>query len=606
MIAAAIFKPSGRIRTVALLAALIVTIIAFLPSLGNGFLKWDDASYVLGNPDIRGFSPGKIAKIFTSFSVSNYQPLTMVTYAVDYRLFGLNPAAYHSTNLILHLANCGLVFWLVLMLGGRTLSAFFACLVFGIHPLHVESVAWIAERKDVLYCFFFLAALVAYVSYLKGKGGPKYYFFAFILYVAAALSKAMAVSLPLVLFALDYLLHRKLSPRSVIEKVPFLAVAVVVGAVAVYAQKASGALTTGIFKDQIVIASAAIIFYLRKFVIPLRLSCFYQWPNNSIKLLPYSFLIAPYIVAALGAAVVFFARYSRKILFGALFFLFTILPVLQIVPVGNTMVADRYIYLPMFGILYVSGEMLSRLVEEKARWAFPVKILITAVLTLMTVALATLTWQRCEVWRDNTTLFTDAIASYPRSYLAYINRGVTYLDKGEYRMAVSDFKKAVILKPSHSYAYINLSNLYNKLGENEKAVLCARRAIRLSPASAIAYYNLGNALLDLGRNEKAIAAYEKAVEFKKNYLDAYYNLGTAYAAIGRNDDAARLFKKVLQADPGYADAYCGLAEICAERKEYEAAAVCCERAIELGSKPDQSLLVTLKPYLAGARRRGSK
>lgn len=507
-----VFRSTARIRIAALFAALVITAVAFLPSLGSGFLKWDDATYVVDNPDIRALSPVTVKTIFTSFYVSNYQPLTMLTYAADYFFFGLDPAGYHLTNLILHVLNCALVFSLALMLSGRTFTAFFACLVFGVHPLHVESVAWIAARKDLLYCFFFLASSVAYVRYLRGKSAKTCYVFAFLFFCAAVLSKATAVSLPLALCAFDYLLGRKASWRSLADKIPFLVVAFIMGMIALAAQTASGAVVPSVLADQLIMASAAIVFYMMKLFAPLGLSCFYPWPNNSIGQLPGAFLAAPVIVAVIGLIVVFSARYVRGALFGAVFFFVTILPVLQIIPVGNVLVADRYMYLPIFGVLYLVGEALSGLWAYQGRSGLPAKTLAAAFLIAMTASFAALTWHRCAVWHDTATLFGDAIAKSPRSFILYTNRGVSYLEAGEYDKAVSDFRAAITLNPRHCYPYINLSNLYHRKGQDRKAILYACRAVKLGPTKAAAYYNLGVILSALGKEEKAAAAYKKMAE----------------------------------------------------------------------------------------------
>ncbi|MGA2508560.1 MAG: hypothetical protein ABSF80_13915, partial [Chitinispirillaceae bacterium] len=275
-----------------------ITFIAFLPSLNNGFTTWDDDIYVVNNPDIKGFTPRHLARIFSSSYVSNYQPLAMLTYMAEYRFFRLNPKVYHSTNLILHIINALLVFALFYGLSGRRITGLLVGLLFAVHPLRVESVAWIAERKDVLSGLFYFLSLIFYVRYIKGKN-RKFYWFCLVSLVLSLLSKPMAVSQPFVLLCIDYLFRIKLDKKSIRDKVPFIAVAAIFAAGALLTQKAAlpGSGYDVISAIQgICVPFYGIIFYLVKSAFPVHLCAFYPFPAALDGHIPLQLLASPFLV----------------------------------------------------------------------------------------------------------------------------------------------------------------------------------------------------------------------------------------------------------------------------------------------------------------------
>ena len=414
----------------ALAAIVVISIIAYLPVFHNGLLAWDDDGYIKKNALIYSIN---LKEIFSHNVLGNYHPITMLTLALEYHFFGLNASGYHAVNLLLHLLNVILVFYTVFLLSDKVAVALVASLLFGIHPLHVESVAWAAELKDLLYTFFFLAAYIFYLKYLKKEAAAgaaaapapaaatatKFYYLALLLFAVSLLSKAMAASLPLVLILTDYFKGRRIDKKSLLEKVPFFLLAIVFGLVAIMAQKSFGytqLATTITFPQRLVFASFGFITYLYKLLFPLNLSAFYPYPVNSngvyIPIQYYAYVLS---FLALAAYIIYSHRFSRKIIFGMGFFAITILLVLQLLPVGKAIMADRYGYIPSIGIFYLAGEGFSFLWSKKLKWVAVVLLSVSAVL------FSVKTYTRCGVWKDDMTLWNSIIKYDKATEEAYYN-----------------------------------------------------------------------------------------------------------------------------------------------------------------------------------------
>lgn len=335
---------------IALAAILLISFISYLPVLHNNFINWDDPEYIKNNPLVTAFD---LKGIFSTFILGNYHPFTILVYSLEYHLFGLNPAGYHAVNLLFHLGNIILVFYAVFLLSDKMTTALIASLLFGIHPLHVESIAWAAELKDVLYCMFFLSSYIFYLKYINGSQ-RRYYWYAILFFLASLLSKAMAVSLPLVFLLTDYFKGRKIDKKNLLEKAPFFLLSIIFGLIAIKAQKSFGYTeleTVLTFPQRMVFAVYSFVNYLVKLVLPLDLSVFYAYPENEsgIFIPGYFFLY----VLSFMAVVIYLAytqRFTRKVIFGLGFFTLTILMVLQLLPVGKAMMAERYSYIPSIGI----------------------------------------------------------------------------------------------------------------------------------------------------------------------------------------------------------------------------------------------------------------
>ena len=513
----------------------LATFAAFQPSLQNGFTKWDDPVYVTGNSSIHTLDARTIREAFTGSFFGNYHPLTVLSLALDYRIGGLDPRGYHRTNVLLHVVNAVLVFLFFFLLTGSGGTAAIAALFFGVHPMHVESVAWVSARKDVLYVLFYLAACVSYLGWARASR-PWAYAATLLFFLLSLLSKGMAVTLPLALVAIDFYLKR---PWRIVEKIPFLALSVVFGIMAVVAQRSSGAIGGGLehpWIERLLVASYGLLFYLVKAVAPVGLSAFYPYPSGRW---PMTLWVAPLLVLLLGLLVLRSLRHGRGIAFGAIVYLVSLLPVLQLVPVGEAIVADRYTYLPYAGVGLILAILVLRLPRTPA----------IALLALLLVPAILATRARCAVWKDNVTLWSDVIRKHPDVAMAYTNRAKTYKEEREFARASADLERALALRPNDPGALINRGNLFYLEGDPGRALADLDRAIETDGRLADAWNSRGAVRSSLGRHEEALADFDRAIALQKSFAEAYLNRANTLVAIGRIDAAFADFNTYVLAEP---------------------------------------------------------
>lgn len=548
---------------VAVLFIVVITSAIYLKSLNNPFTRWDDSLYITENPEITTLHGDSIAytlkHTFTSYVQGNYHPLTMLTFCLEYQKFKLNPKPYHLHNLILHLLNALLVLYLIWLLTKQKWVAFITALLFAIHPMHVESVAWAAERKDVLYSFFYLSAICSYIFYLKKENKKAlFYVITFLLFILAVLSKAMAVSLPIVLVAVDYFLDRKISLKTILEKAPFLLVSLVFGYIAMDAQKEISAMTDIAhynFFDQFLFACYALITYIWKLFLPIGLSCFYNYPVKEDGMYPIIFYLAPILVLALGFLIYRSQKFGKEVLFGFAFFLITIALVLQIIPVGAAIIADRYTYLPYIGLFFILARWTNNALEEKSEQFKALKVPSIIALTLFVLMCCYLAFQRTKVWRDTLALWNDAIEKYDKAPLSFNCRGGVYYFNKDYDKAMVDFSRAIELKSNYADAYYNRGLVYNNWGKYNEAIKDYNSSIQSRSQFAPVYYYRGNAYYNLGKYDSALADFKRAIELKYNSVSLYYNRGLIYYNQGKHVDAINDFNSALQIDPTFVLAY---------------------------------------------------
>jgi len=535
-------------RNILLSICLILAIpsISFFPCLKNDFINWDDQKYVTENKLIMELSWSNIGNIFNNFYMGHYHPLTLLSYMLEYRFFKLSPFIFHLTNVVLHLMNSLLVFWFVLLLRGEVLTSLVVSLLFGIHPLHVESVAWISERKDVLYSFFFLGSLIVYLTYLKTPR-MKYYFLSLSLFLFSLLSKSMAMTLPFVLFLCDYLLHRKFERKCLVEKAPFLIVAFIFGIIALFAQESSEMMSqkssSSLIKN-IFIMSEVLTTYFLKLILPIKLSCIYPSIKGMEGLWSYIYL---HLIIGILAAGIIWGRHNKSIPFGIFFFFATILPVLPI-----KIVADRYTYIPSIGLFFIAAKGFSWLYRSARE---RIKIVKNIAATLLIVILGTfsfLTWERCQDWRSSLSLWNNVLKNYPNTPIAYNNLGEAYLRMGDYEKAISNYNQALKMNPEFrraNYFFVNRGSAHLMMGDYEKAIADYHQALRIKPNDANAYHNRGTAYLYKGDVEMAIADFNNALEINSQYAEAYFNKALACEKIGRNQEAIESYKGFLENVP---------------------------------------------------------
>ena len=474
------------------LAAVLITAVCLLPALKNGFVNWDDEYYVVSNALLRG--PQWIG-IFTQPVVSNYHPLTVLSLAANYAISGTEPWSYLLFSLLLHLANTVLVFWFAWLLSDKKRwVALFTALLFGIHPMHVESVAWISERKDVLYTLFFLLSLIAYWKYLQTNKSTGYWA-CFLLFVCSLLSKPAAIVLPLVLLLLDYWKERPFTRRVVLEKIPFFVVSGLFAVITFKLQSVIAMTSLGLypFWVRLFFASYAIIVYLAWFFVPYPLSAFHPFPLPDH--LGWTIYLSPVFLLVL----IFLSWHFRKnrlVVFGLLFFLINILLVLQLVPIGFTIVSERYTYVPYIGLAFLVTMIVTKNVSAERF------IPAAAGAVVVFSAFGFVSFKRTQVWKDSDSLWTDVINRYPNASLPRADR------------AQFNYSRAIMMEPTQA------GPLFQRVIDDCTVV------INHEAGGRSMYYMRGVAFSSLKQYENALADFNACLSINRDDSEALYQRGT--------------------------------------------------------------------------------
>jgi len=529
----------------ALFIILAITFIAYIPVLNAGFVNWDDPDYVINNPIIKNISDLEI--IFTKPIQGNYHPLTVLSLALNYFISGLHPWSYHLLNLILHLFNCVLVFKFTMILSRNNLIiAFTTSLLFGVHPMHVESVAWVSERKDILYCLFFLAGLISYTRYVDTRSKKQYGLT--ILFLALSLmSKPAAVIFPVVLFCIDLLRNRKINLSLLLEKIPFFILALAIGLLTYTAQKEKGAIDGAQIFDlstRILMGFYGIMAYFFKLIIPINLSPFYPFaPINES--LPMAYYIAPLFFVLLAVLVFFSLKRDRIIAFGILFYLVNLLLVLQFIPVGSAIIADRYTYIPYIGLFYIAGWMIDRFAKGNFYLSYYFNIPLAIVMGI-------LTFKQSGIWHNSISLWSHAIKTQPGAR-AYANLGSMYKEERKYDLAIQNYNEAIRINIADHEAYTNRGNAYFEMNKLDLAFADYKKALAIKPDYVAAIDNLG-ALFGLRlQYDSALIYLNKTLSINPRYMPAYKNRAVVNIEMNRNEDALKDFRKFLEYNPDDAD-----------------------------------------------------
>lgn len=529
---------------------LILTFAAFYPSLQNGFVNWDDKEYILENPFIKHLSFENIKIFFSGFFLGNYHPLTMLSFAVDYKTGGLDPLVYHVSNLVFHMVTTVMLYFLAKLLTCRSDASILIAALFGVHTLHVESVAWIAERKDVLYALFFIASLLSYVKYVK-TGSLKYYFTALGLFCFSLLSKGQAVSLAVSLLLTDFFLGRRLKDKKLIlEKIPFFALAFIFGLIAIRAQE--GAFITIPVHERFFYAASGYVLYFLKLVYPYKLAAYYPYPfggitgSNIAEFLSWV-LFALVIMASLVYA---YIKKYNLLFFGLAFYSINIFLVLQLLPVGNAIMADRYAYIPSVGIFFAAGFLYLKLSGLKKFSVF-IKYGFAGYVVLLSV----MTYQRCHVWGSALKLWDDAVTKYPGSHIALMHRGSARNDARDFKGGIEDFNKAIAVFPEYSYAYSYRGAARAGLGDLKGALEDYDKAIKFLPDKYGYYSGRGIVRAQLGDVPGAMEDFDKALELNNLAADVLSNRGIAKAMKGDTGGAMQDFDRAISINPDFSGAY---------------------------------------------------
>ena len=638
------FKNKDRYSKIVFLSLIILlTIITFSNSLFNELITYDDPGYIIKNELIRGLSYQNIRLIFYSFVMGNYHPLVVLSDAIVFHFFNLNPIAYHSFSLFLHLINVVLVFNLVLQLDTRHKTqvsrqqtadtnikgaALVSCL-FAIHPMHCETICWVSDQKDLLFTLFYLASLIYYVKYktedtsiktqenknskvksqtlkinsadssqlsaeqskkLKVKSKKiKFYLISLLLFVCSCLSKSAAVTFPLIMIATDYLLRRKLNLRTVIEKIPFFILSIFFGIVNIYSQASVKAYFDNLsynISDRIFIPIYNLVYYLIFSIIPYKLSVIHPYPEKSNSLLPLEYYIFPLIVLILIVLIVILRRKrkttvnssqsTRNLIFGLLFFIINVALVLQIIPIGNSVVSERYSYLSYFGLFFIIGQLYV-LHEFNRITRRNLNIIVVFILLLFSF----ISHERNKVWANSLGLYSDVIEKFPRSCMAYGNRGNVKYRLGDLEGAIDDYNKAIDINSKYEDAIYNRGNARFKFGDKQGALKDYNMATELNPEDADAFNNRGYVKYNLGDKLGAIKDYNKAIELNPHDADAFNNRGFAKYNEGNIQGALEDYNMAIEQNPEYAEALNNRGSAKGQLKDYRGAIQDFNRAIEI-------------------------
>lgn len=528
-------------------AILLLTLIVYLPSFNNEFINYDDQRLITNNPLIREFSYKNIKTWFTEYVDDVYQPLTMLSWSIDYAAGGLKPFMFHLTNLLLHLLNTFLVFRLIYLLVRRSDMAVIIAVLFGIHTFHVESVVWMSERKDLLYALFFLASLVMYIRFVNSNK-TKYLFISMFLFLMSLLSKGQGVTLAVTLIIIDYFLGRKLlSKKVILEKIPFFILAMTFGIIAVLGHKASGTLEEEAvvfeFPERFAFACYGFTQYIIKSFIPYELSAFYPYPekiNGSIPSVYWLYLIP---VICIFILTLLSLKRSKYPAFGLLFFIINIVLVLKLfqVQIGYFIMTDRYSYIASIGIFFIIAAAYKYIYDKQVRYKLPASLL----LVIYVAALSVFSFNRTQQWKDSITVWNDVLSKYPALKWAWNKRGLAKKEKGDYQGAITDYNEAIKLKP-YAAAYTNRGVVKGMLGDLKGAVADFDKAINIKPYDFDAYNNRAVAKGNLGNFRGAIEDLGMAIHLKPDFATAYFTRGQAYIQIKNKNKACEDFKKAYE------------------------------------------------------------
>jgi protein O-mannosyl-transferase len=556
----------------------LTTVLVYWPATSHDFVNYDDSYYVTSNAHVRtGLSWENVKWAFSNPVVGNWHPLTMLSHMLDCQIYGLNPWGHHLTNILLHGTNTALVFLLLCGLTGAVWRSLAVAALFGLHPLHVESVAWVAERKDVLSTFFELLCLMAYTHYaektrrssssLGGSGNlrPKiFYALALFLFVCGLMSKPMVVTTPFVLLLLDYWPLNRIRDSEfrvrnfttlLFEKIPFFILAAVMSVVTYLVQLRTGMMNSLENVPLGARAENALISYCRylgKFFWPSDLAVFYPYPKHwPLELL----LQAGGTIAAVSALCFLQRRRHPYLLAGWLWFCGTLVPVIGLVQVGGQAMADRYMYVPSLGLLIMVVWGANELAK---RWRYHEMLLSGAGCAAIVLCVG-LTRQQLGYWRNDETLYRHALAVTRNNYLAHHNLGIALFRKGQIDEAISQYRDTLRLEPDYAEAHYDLGAALAAKGRTGEAISQFREAIRLKPDYAEAHCNLGTALGKEGQMTEAINQYREAVRLKPDNAEFHYDLGTALGMTGQIGEAIAQFQEALRLKPDYAAARYNLA-----------------------------------------------
>jgi tetratricopeptide (TPR) repeat protein len=564
------FKPT-------LLYALIlcaIVVLVYIKLFSAGFISWDDGDVVLNNKDVHHFD---IKAFFTNYYVGNYAPISMIGFAIDWLIFKGNAGGHHAISLLFHVINGVLVYYLINLILKDKLKALLCALIFCFHPLQVETVAWVSAKNNLVYSLFFLLGLISYSKFIL-EGIRKYYIYALVFFILSVLSKPSAICFPVVLVLIDYLLKPKLEFKSLLlNKIPFIIIAIILSIATIYTRTEDKFINQNhayAIHERIGYAGYAILQYIYKFLIPINLSVIYPYPQDKTLSLMIGYAIV--LLFVFGCYKLYKSKH-KLVLYGLLFFVTNLILVLQFIPFGEVLTADRYMYLPIVGLSLIAVNFLPS--NQTYLKVSSVSIILV---------LGTITFMRASVWKNSISLYTDIIKKYPHSFVAlnslgaehmlnknydmslrylnaainentnyykgYYNRGLLFAQTDRMKDALKDFDKAITLK-QYSKAYVARANVFYTLKDFPKAIADAEIVLKTEPGNAKANYVLANCYDDLNQLNKAINYYNKTIASSSENPLFYLRRAIVYGKMQQFQACIQDLDMSTAIDPNYAEAY---------------------------------------------------
>ena len=574
-----------------------LTLVVYLRACGYDFVNWDDDYNITKNPNLRQFDWANIQGIFTSHVIGNYNPLSIFSFAIEKALFGEDPQVFHTTNVILHLICTFLAYRLARLLDFPIWGAAFIALIFGLHPMKVESVAWITERKDVLYSAFYLGALINYVKWFHRNKKTKYMFYVIVLFAFSLLAKIQAVALPLSMLALDYLLRRPLNWKLVLEKWIYFLMSLATGLTGIYFLSQQGSLdSTSVysFVDRIFIGTYSFSVYIVKFLAPYRISPLYPYPET----IPWIAYASPAFVVAVGAlAWIAFKRNWRHLIFGLAFFTFNIVFLLQVVGAGQAYLADRFVYIPYFGLsvalVYYAMEFM-----KKGKTQRIATLSLGAVWGALLVAML---WTHIPVWQNSGTLWTHVLKYYQKTALPFRNRAQFYRDNGQADLALQDYARSIAIDKDPDV--INSRARLNFDRQNwADALVDYNLAIELDPNVGEYWINRGAVHAMQQNYEAALSDMTRGVELDPEFENGYKNRSLVYQALGQIGKAQQDLRTYLNLNPYDAPIWYESGRLYRIQRQSQSALESLTRAIQLDGQNGRYYLERARVYAILGRK----
>jgi Tfp pilus assembly protein PilF len=572
---------------------LLLTFLAFISTFNNKFVNWDDDYNLANNTNTALLNWDNIVKIFSEPVIGNYNPLPILTFAIERSIFGLDPTVYHVNNVLLHLICVFFIYRIFRSLNLNALCSAIGALLFGIHPMRVESVAWVTERKDVLFGAFFLSALWLYIQYVRTGYAKKYFYAAMGLFVFSLLAKIQAVSLPLSMLLVDYYFRRPLQFKLVLEKWAFFTLSLIIGLVGIYFLKDEGSINDGetyTLIQRLFIGGYTLGVYLAKFIFPFVMSPLYPYPAD----LPVEvYIIAPIAVIGIAAfSWVAFKKDWRPYLFGVLFFLFNVMFVLQVVGAGQGYLADRFTYIPYAGLMFIAAYGLQWLLSQKGKSG---KFALYGMGGMLVVYMM-MTLKQNEVWADSDSLWTHVLKYSDKTPLPYRNRANYRRDQGMTELALKDYDSALALKPDGAL-YNSRAKLYFNLKKYNEAMEDYNRAIAIDSTEGEYFINRGAVFALTNNLQMALKDFNKGLTLKPDHANGFKNRSLVFQSFGQWDKAVEDISTYLSMHPEDADLWYERGRIKNIQSKPNEALGDLDKAIQLNNKQGLYHYEKMKSYL---------